>query len=110
MIQVELGVPDRIPDAIGNRFDVSTASVEKDDIIKGYEYSKGEYIQIDPQEIANLRIPSRHTLELQQFVNLKEIDLSERPAGKGEPSLGSASRTPSGSSPAPATMKVGGRD
>jgi DNA end-binding protein Ku len=47
--------------------------VEKDDIVKGYEYSKGEYIQIDPQEIANLRIPSRHTLELQQFVDLKEL-------------------------------------
>lgn len=47
--------------------------VEKDDIVKGYEFSKGEYIQIDPEEIANLRIPSRHTLELQQFVNLKEL-------------------------------------
>jgi len=48
--------------------------VEKEDIIKGYEYSKGEYIQIDPEEIANLRIPSRHTLELQQFVSLDELD------------------------------------
>ena len=35
---------------------------EKDDIVKGYEYSKGQYIQIDPAEIANLRFPSRHTL------------------------------------------------
>jgi DNA end-binding protein Ku len=50
------------------------APVEKDDIVKGYEYSKGEYIQIDPQEIANLRIPSRHTLELQQFVNLNDME------------------------------------
>jgi len=49
------------------------APVEKDDVVKGYEYSKGEYMQIDPQEIANLRIPSRHTLELQQFVDLKEL-------------------------------------
>jgi DNA end-binding protein Ku len=48
--------------------------VGKNDIVKGYEYSKGEYIQIDPKEIANLRIPSRHTLELQQFVNLKELE------------------------------------
>jgi DNA end-binding protein Ku len=47
--------------------------VEKGDIVKGYEYRKGEYIQIDPKEIANLRIPSRHTLELQQFVDLKEL-------------------------------------
>ena len=48
--------------------------VEKDEIVKGYEYSKGEYIQIDPEEIANLRIPSRHTLELQQFVSLKDLE------------------------------------
>lgn len=47
--------------------------VEKEDIVKGYEYSKGEYIQIDPKEIADLRIPSKHTLEIQQFVNLDEV-------------------------------------
>ena len=57
------------------------APVEKDDIVKGYEYSKGEYIQIDPEEIANLRIPSRHTVEVQQFVKLDELDpaLFEKP-------------------------------
>ncbi len=50
------------------------APVEKEDIVKGYEYRKGEYVQIDPQEIAKLRIPSRHTLDVQQFVPLQEID------------------------------------
>ena len=50
------------------------APVENEDIVKGYEYSKGEYIQIDPAEIENLRIPSRHTLDLQQFVSLGELD------------------------------------
>jgi DNA end-binding protein Ku len=48
--------------------------VQKEDIVKGYEYSKGEYIQIDPEEIAHLRIPSRHTLEVQQFVSLDEVE------------------------------------
>ncbi|MFP5237476.1 MAG: Ku protein [Acidobacteriota bacterium] len=52
------------------------APVEKEDIVKGYEYSKGEYIQIDPEEIAHLRIPSRHTLEVQQFVKLEEVQPS----------------------------------
>ena len=47
--------------------------VEKDDIVKGYEYRKGEYVQIDPKEIANLRIPSRRTLALEQFVDLSEL-------------------------------------
>lgn len=48
--------------------------VDKNDIVKGYEYSKGEYIQIDPEEVEHLRIASRHTLELEQFVKLDEID------------------------------------
>lgn len=48
--------------------------VEKEDIVKGYEYAKGKYIQIEPSEIANLRIPSKHTIDVQQFVALDEID------------------------------------
>src|SRR5579871_3546719 len=45
------------------------APLEKGDIVKGYEYRKGEYVQIEPEEIEHLRIPSRHTLELQKFVD-----------------------------------------
>ncbi len=47
--------------------------VEKDEIVKGYEYRKGQYITIEPEEIAHLRIPSRHTLAVEQFVNEEEI-------------------------------------
>jgi DNA end-binding protein Ku len=55
--------------------------VENDDIVKGYEYSKGEYIQIDPEEVEHLRIASRHSLDVQQFVNVDELDpaLFEKP-------------------------------
>jgi DNA end-binding protein Ku len=55
--------------------------VEKDDIVKGYEYSKGEFIQIDPEEVEHLRIASRHTLEIQQFVDVDDLDpaLYEKP-------------------------------
>ena len=48
--------------------------VEKEDIVKGYEYSKGHYVQIEPKEIAHLRIPSKHTLDIQQFVNVDDLD------------------------------------
>ena len=47
--------------------------VENDEIVKGYEYRKGEYVTIEPEEIAHLRIPSRHTLEVTQFVDFDEI-------------------------------------
>ena len=48
--------------------------VEKGDIVKGYEYRKGEYISIEPEEIENLRIPSRHNLVVSQFVGADELD------------------------------------
>ena len=48
--------------------------VETSDIVKGYEYRKGEYITVEPDEIEHLRIPSRHTLEVTQFVDADELD------------------------------------
>ncbi len=48
--------------------------VEKGDIVKGYEYSKGEYIQLEPSEIEQLRIASRHTIALEQFVSVEALD------------------------------------
>lgn len=48
--------------------------VEKDEIAKGYEVSKGEYVMIEPEDIDNLRIPSRQTLIVEQFVNEADID------------------------------------
>ena len=49
-------------------------SVDRADIVKGYEVHKGEYVTIEPDEIAHLRIPSKKTLEIVQFVNIDEID------------------------------------
>ena len=48
--------------------------VEKSDVVKGYEYRKGKYVTIEPEEIEHLRIPSRHTLEVSQFVDVDEVD------------------------------------
>ena len=47
--------------------------VEKDDIVKGYEYSKGHYVQIEPEEIAHLRIASKRTMDVQQFVGIDDL-------------------------------------
>jgi DNA end-binding protein Ku len=57
------------------------AKIANDDIVKGYEYRKGEYVTIEPSEIENLRIPSRHTLAISQFVDQADLDpeLYERP-------------------------------
>lgn len=49
------------------------AEVEKQDIVKGYEYAKDKYIEINPEELKALRIPTATTVEIQQFVKLDEI-------------------------------------
>jgi DNA end-binding protein Ku len=48
--------------------------VEKDEIVKGYEYRKGEYVTIEPKELEQLRVPSKHAIEVTQFVGLDELD------------------------------------
>ncbi len=47
--------------------------VEKDEIVKGYEFRKGQYVMIEPEEIAHLRVPSKHTVSIEQFVGLDEL-------------------------------------
>ena len=51
------------------------------DIVKGYEYSKGHYVILEPDELANLRIPTKNVIEIVQFVDLVEITpaLFEKP-------------------------------
>lgn len=48
--------------------------VDRDEILKGYEMSKGNYVLLEDEEIENVRIESRKTLELVQFVESDEID------------------------------------
>ena len=48
--------------------------VERDDIVKGYEVEKGEYVLIEPDEIKDLKIPSAEVLDIVQFVNADAID------------------------------------
>ena len=45
-----------------------------DDIVKGYEISPGNYIVVDPDEIAALSPVATHTVDIEEFVDLDEID------------------------------------
>jgi DNA end-binding protein Ku len=60
---------DRSPDEAAEQSEV----VEKSQIVKGYEYSKGQYVTIEPEELAELRVPSKHTMEITQFVDEAEL-------------------------------------
>jgi DNA end-binding protein Ku len=48
--------------------------VEASDIIKGYEVGKGEYIELDPEELEAVAIESKRIIDIDEFVPKKEID------------------------------------
>jgi DNA end-binding protein Ku len=48
--------------------------VDRDEIVKGFEVSKGHYVLLDPEEIESVKLESRKTLDLVQFVDSNEID------------------------------------
>src|SRR5438477_6400768 len=48
--------------------------VESDNIIKGYEVGKSQYIELDPEELEAVAIESKRVIEIDEFVPKKEID------------------------------------
>jgi DNA end-binding protein Ku len=48
--------------------------VDPDEIMKGFEYEKGDYVLLTDEEIDAVKLDTRKTLELTQFVGACEID------------------------------------
>jgi len=48
--------------------------VEQAAIIKGYEVNKGEYVELDPEELEAVAIESKRTIEIDEFVPKADID------------------------------------
>src|SRR5215210_2091919 len=42
--------------------------------VRGYEYSKGQYIILTEEDFERLPLPSKHTIDLSAFVQEQEID------------------------------------
>lgn len=49
-------------------------AVESDGQIKGYEVAKGEFIQVEDDEIKAVQLESNHTIDIERFVPRDEID------------------------------------
>ncbi|MEG3181919.1 non-homologous end joining protein Ku [Sphingomonas sp. LT1P40] len=50
-------------------------AIDTDEIMKGFEVEKGEYVLLDQDEIDAVKLESKKTLELTQFVDAHEIDV-----------------------------------
>ena len=48
--------------------------VEREDVGRGYEVGKGEYLQIEDEEIEKIQIESTHAIDIDSFVPKSEID------------------------------------
>lgn len=55
--------------------------IDNADIVKGYEVDKDTYITLDPEDIDAVKLESKKTIDLVQFVDAKDIDYRyfERP-------------------------------
>ena len=53
---------------------VDQSTVERSEIVKGYEYEKGQYVLIDEEEIKKIAPASSRTMEILEFVKLSEVD------------------------------------
>jgi len=66
--------------ATGNRIrykkiDAETGDeVDNAEIVKGYEVDKGQYIELEPEELEAVAIESKHVIEIDEFVPRNEID------------------------------------
>ena len=49
-------------------------TVDPDEIVKGFEVEKGKYVLLSDEEIEGVKLESKKTLELVQFVDASEID------------------------------------
>jgi DNA end-binding protein Ku len=54
--------------------DPDTGPVERSELVKGYEISKGEYIILTDEEIKSVKLESTKTIDIERFVPEAEID------------------------------------
>src|SRR5256886_9559685 len=48
--------------------------VEKDEMVKGYEFTKGQYVIFKPEELKALEEKSTNTIEITEFVPAEQVD------------------------------------
>lgn len=53
---------------------VEQKEVDYDEIVKGYEVSKGEFVAIEPEELEALEPENSHSIDIEDFVELAEVD------------------------------------
>lgn len=48
--------------------------VTGDEVVKAYEYAKGQYVEMTDEDFEKVPLPSKHTIQIVRFVSASEID------------------------------------
>src|SRR5215472_7250537 len=54
--------------------DPDTGPIERSELVKGYEVEKNRYVILTNEEIADVKLETTHTLDIDRFVDESEID------------------------------------
>lgn len=54
--------------------DPETGPVNRSDLVKGYEVSKGEYVLLTSEDLESVKLETTRTLDIERFVNAETID------------------------------------
>lgn len=54
--------------------EVTGKAVDKDEKGRGYEVTKGRYVEIEPEDLEALEVESTHTIDIEKFVPEEQID------------------------------------
>src|SRR3954468_3995105 len=49
-------------------------AVSNDEIVSGYEYRRGQYVEVDPEELGDLRTEAEKALTIDTFIAPDEVD------------------------------------
>ncbi len=52
---------------------VSGEPVAKEDIVKGYEFSRGQYVLFEPEELKAIEAQSTHMIEIKEFIEADKV-------------------------------------
>src|ERR1700716_4361612 len=53
---------------------IEDREVDQDELVRAFEVSKDQYVEITDEDLEELPLPARHTIELSAFVKSSEID------------------------------------
>jgi DNA end-binding protein Ku len=48
--------------------------VDRSEIVKGYEYRKGQYVTVEPADLEQLRLETTDTIDIAEFVDADDLD------------------------------------